>query len=214
MKTNSSEKFKSLLKGKYISHIHTNYTDGNNTVDDYCRWAEIHRYKGVVFTEHVRKDLDYDFGKFAKEVEEARQKFPTLEIWLGVEAKILPNGDLDIPEFLPGLQVVCIACHSFPVDVSLYQKTLKRVFKDSRWKGYVRIWAHPGEFLQKHNLLEQEEKLLEELAEAAVKEGIFIEKNFKYKLPPIQIISNIPEENMTTGSDAHSLTDLENRLLK
>ena len=45
-------------------HIHTNYTDGENSIEDYCERALKNGLELIAFTEHVRRDLDYAFGQF------------------------------------------------------------------------------------------------------------------------------------------------------
>lgn len=203
---NLLEKFENLLKDKYIFHLHTNYTDGLSSVEDYCIWASKNGYDSVVFTEHVRKKLSYDFHSFLSDIENARHKFPDLDIWVGVEAKVLPGGALDIPnEILPNVQIICFACHSFPKDVCLYERAFEKLFSDSRWKEHIRVWVHPGSFLKCLGLIDDYLYLLDRLISFARREGVFIEQNLKYELPPRPIIKNIPRSNLVKGLDAHSV---------
>jgi DNA polymerase (family 10)/putative hydrolase len=75
-----------LLEGEW--HIHTNYTDGKNTVFEYCEKAVEIGIPLLAFTEHVRKELTYDFNQFLNEIEEAREEFDLI-ILSGCEAKVL-----------------------------------------------------------------------------------------------------------------------------
>lgn len=42
-------------------HLHTNYTDGENTVEEYCEQAVKNGLKLLVFSEHVRRELIYSY---------------------------------------------------------------------------------------------------------------------------------------------------------
>lgn len=204
-----SEKFENLLKGRYIFHLHTNYTDGLNFVEEYCLWTSRNGYDAIVFTEHVRKKLSYDFNCFLKDIETAREKFSNLDIWVGVEAKMLPGGGLDVSDkILSKIQIICFACHFFPKDVNLYEKSFKRLFSDARWKNHIRVWVHPGYFLKHLGLIDNYLYLLDRLTSFAIREGVFIERNLKYELPPRVIIKNIPQSNLLRGLDAHSVKSI------
>ena len=206
---NLSEKFRNLLKGKYLFHLHTKYTDGLNSPDDYCSWASKNGYNAVVFTEHVRKQLLYDFHTFLSDIENTKSKFPDVDTWVGAETKILPEGQLDIPEdLLPETKIICFACHSFPQDCGLYEKSFKKLFTEKKWKKHIRVWVHPGYFLKKSEILDTKLDLLDELISSAVREGIFIEHNLKYALPTSAIIKNIPQTSLITGLDAHCVEDV------
>lgn len=206
METNLLEKFERLLKSKYIFHLHTNYTDGQSSIEEYCTWAANNGWDTLVFTEHVRKRLAYDFCSFLSDIENARQEFPKLTIWVGAEAKILPGGGLDIPdEILPKIQLICFACHSFPEDINLYKISFERLFSEDRWKSHVRVWVHPGYFLDRLGAMDKYLHVLNGLASFAISEGVFIEHNLRYKLPPEMIIGNVPRSKLVVGLDAHSV---------
>ena len=202
------EKFKNLLKGNYLFHMHTNYTDGKNTVGKYCSWASKNGIKSIVFTEHVRKKLSYDFFNLISDIEEAKQKFPTLDIWCGVESKILPSGELDIPEkILSEIQIICFAFHSFPNDIELFVQSCEKVFLSPIWKDYIRVWVHPESFPIKSGLLNANFKLFQDLISLAINEGIFIENNIKSPLP-YSIIQKVPKSQLIVGLNAHSIRDI------
>ncbi len=203
------EKFKNMLKNRYIFHLHTIYTDGSSSVEDYCRWALNNKLDGVVFVEHTRRKLSYDFSSFLRDIEIAKRKFPRLDIWIGVEAKIIPGGKLDIPdEILSRIKLICFACHSFPDDIELYRTSFKRLFTDKRWKEYIRCWVHPGRFLKHRGFLDKYLNILEDLIEVAIDEEIFIENNLKDQLLPQRIIIKIPPSKLITGYDVHSVEEI------
>jgi len=208
---NFSEEFRKIVKyANYIFHIHTDYTDGISSVNDYFEYASQNNINVIIFTEHVRRNLRYDFDTFVEDVRDKNRGFTKIQTFIGCEAKLLPGGDLDIPiNILSKINVICFACHSFPQDLELYRLSFKKLFADNQWKSYIRIWVHPGRFLQKLNILDKNLKTLEELVNVALSEGILIEKNLREALPPIEILEKIPYDNIVLGYDAHSVDELE-----
>jgi histidinol phosphatase-like PHP family hydrolase len=201
---------KSLNTRNYLFHIHTNYTDGISDINNYFEYASQNNINVIIFTEHVRKKLKYDFDVFVNDIEKENKIFPKIETYIGCEAKLLPGGDLDIPiSILTKIKVICFACHSFPQDIELYRSSFKKLFTDNQWKNYIRIWVHPGRFLKKLNLLNKNMKILEELIEIALSEDILIENNLREVLPPKEILEKIPNENIVIGYDAHSIDEIE-----
>lgn len=201
---------KILERGKYIFHVHTNYTDGLSSVVDYFEYAQKNGISDLIFTEHVRKELSYSFDDFFNNIKVVGKRFTNVKAIIGVEAKIIPGGELDIPQsILSKIEVVCIACHSFPDDVSLYVETFEKIFKDKYLKDYVRVWVHPGRFFRKRNKLDENKNILEELIKVALSEEVFIEQNLKEDLPPLNLLEKIPYDKIVVGYDAHSVTDLE-----
>jgi len=200
------EKFKSMMKNRYIFHLHTVYTDGSSSVEDYCRWASNNKLDGIVFVEHTSRKLSYDFSSFLRDIEIAKRKFPLIDIWIGVEAKIIPGGQLDIPDnILSRIKLICFACHSFPDDIELYHTSFKMLFTDKRWKEYIRCWVHPGRFLKHRGFLDKYLNILEDLIEVAINEEIFIENNLRDQLLPHRIVIKIPPSKLITGYDVHSV---------
>ena len=203
------EEFKNVLKSNYLFHFHTTYTDGKSTVKDYFDFAFRHNIDTLIFTEHVRKKLSYNFDYFLEDIERERFLHPTINVFVGVEAKLLPGGELDIPEKILGkIQLIGFACHSFPDNVQLYQKSFEKLFLDSTWKAYIRVWLHPGRFLKKRKLLKTHIEVLKRLAKFAEKEGVFIENNLKEQLPPPDVISFCDKQKIILGFDAHCVEEV------
>lgn len=205
------EKFRTILGKKYLSHVHTTYTDGINSVEDYCNWASDHNYDAVVFSEHVRKNLSYDFSRYIQDIDNVRQKFPSLEIWRGIEAKVLPDGLLDIPDdILHNIDVLFFACHAFSGDVEIYKKAFLKVFQDKKWKNHSRVWAHPGLYFKNRDTVRDSGTILAELIETATAEDVFIENNLRYNALPRHLLSACDQSMIITGYDAHSIESLQN----
>ncbi|WP_319507384.1 PHP domain-containing protein [uncultured Methanolobus sp.] len=192
-----------LLKGEW--HVHTNYTDGHNSVDDYCKKAVDLGIPLIAFTEHVRKNLDYDFSFFLDDIDEAKKNY-NLIILSGCEAKVLPDGYLDVGDnILKEVDYPIFAFHSFPNDLNLYLESLHEVLKNK----YVNSWAHPCSFLKKKNL-ELSDFQLKEIFSLMQKNDVLLEINRKYSLPSQRWIDLAKDCNVkfVYGSDVHQLDSL------
>ena len=193
-----------LLDGEW--HVHTNYTDGKNSVFELCLEFKNLGIPLVAFTEHVRKELTYDFNQFLEDIEKAREEFDLI-ILSGCEAKVLPSGELDVEDWiLRDVDYPIFAFHSFPKDIDLYIKCLKNVLK----KKYVNTWAHPGAFLLRRGL-ELPEKELIDIFKLIGKQNVLLEVNKKYNVPHRAWLDIAERYNVKTvkGNDIHSIGDLE-----
>jgi len=195
---------KYLLVGEW--HVHTSYTDGRNSVFEMCARAEELGIPLIAFTEHVRKNLSYDFNEFLSDIERARDEFPELVILSGFEAKVLPDCTLDVKKDLfREVDYPIFAFHSFPDDKELYLECLRRVIRDP----YVNTWAHPGLFLRRKGY-DLEMSVLGEVFELMKRYDVLLEVNAKYALPSKEWISFAREVgvNLVRGSDAHSINEI------
>jgi len=196
---------KHLMSGQW--HVHTNYTDGENSVDEYCRKAVTLGIPLVVFSEHVRKELTYDYQDLVGEIKTARKKYPELIILTGCEAKVLEDGSLDVSEVvLKYCEIVLMAFHSFPNNKSEYIKALKIALSNPK----VDVWAHPGLFLRNNNF-SFTEKEIEMVFDLARQKNVLIEINRKYNLPP-QSWVKVGEKkgvNFVKGGDIHRIDEFK-----
>ena len=207
----SLEEFKKVLNKKYFFHFHTTYTDGISNIKEYFDFAFRYNIYTIIFTEHVRKRMSYNFNEFLKEIKNTKALYPDIKTIVGVETKIIPGGVLDIPtEIFDNIQLICFACHSFPVDIELYYESFKKLFFENNWEDYIKVWVHPGRFLRKNNLFKECEKNFIDLLQLAKKRDIFIESNLKEKFPPINIISFFNNQNIIVGFDVHSVEEIKN----
>lgn len=191
-----------LLSGEW--HVHTSYTDGDNSVDDCCRQASRLGIPLIVFSEHVRQRLDYDFGALLAEIESARKKYPGLIVLTGCEAKVLESGGLDVSdEILPQCDIVLMAFHSFPASVPQYYDAVRVALTNPR----VDIWAHPGIFLT-HNNLALSRGQIEEITRIACENNVLIELNARYGMPPKEWLDVMKGKvRFVRGRDIHCLGD-------
>jgi DNA polymerase (family 10)/putative hydrolase len=201
------EKYKKFLKtGAW--HIHTNFTDGKNSVFEYCEKAKELGIPLIGFTEHVRKKIEYNFKSLKKEIEEAKKKF-NLKIILGCEAKVLDkNGNLDASKkILKESEIVLGVFHGtiFKSKEDFFE-ALKNLIKNP----YLDVWAHPGLFYlyQNFNLSKGE---LVEITKLCARNKVLIEINLKYNLPEKKLFCQAKKNKakFIYGLDAHSIGDLE-----
>jgi len=93
---NRLKRYDIVLK-ESLMHVHTNFTDGECSVDEVVSYAEGAGFKLICITEHVRTDLDYNFEKLKSAVRKANRDHQDIAILLGVEASLLKGGRIDCP---------------------------------------------------------------------------------------------------------------------
>ncbi len=195
---------KYLLSGEW--HVHTSYTDGMNTVFEYCHMAEKLGVPLIAFTEHVRRELTYDFNQFISDIERARDEFNII-ILSGCEAKVLPGGDLDVDNYiLREVDYPILAFHSFPNDPDLYISSLINALQNP----YVNAWAHPGKFLIESGLSLSNDQL-KKIFRVMKEYDVLLEINSRYDLPLktwVELAKNM-EVVLVRGDDLHSVEDFE-----
>lgn len=198
-----------LFTGRVLFHCHTQYTDGQPTVDDYVRYAAEHGIERVVFLEHIRRAPSYDVPAFADEVRAsgARHGVP---VAVGFEAKVLPGGDLDIAdEHLVLAEVIGIAEHGFPDDAALWEQSLRHAFEIHG--GHAErpaVWVHPGLWLKKTRRLDALRDVYVDLIGAAQAAGVLVEQNARYGLLTDANRGLVRPESLVRGADAHRLADV------
>jgi len=103
-----------MLSLREDMHVHSTVSDGKNELEENLAEAEALSLTRFGCVEHVRLDTAW-VPEYVARVERARSQFG-LEIWCGVEAKLLDQrGTLDMPEDLTGVDRVYVADHRFPL---------------------------------------------------------------------------------------------------
>ncbi len=196
-----------LLRGDW--QVHTTWSDGKSSVLDYCRAARRRGLRLIAFTDHVRREIGFDFEAYRREVEGARRLFPDLILLAGCEAKVLnPQGDLDAPwEVLEQCDLVLGAFHSFSPP-GLYLEALEGMLQNP----WVDIWAHPTLYAQRQGLVLGGKKE-EELVRFCLEREVLIEFNAKYHLPLPSFREKVYALGApyVYGSDAHRVEELGRR---
>lgn len=195
---------------RYLFHVHTSYTDGDLTAAQYVDFAEKAGASTVAFLEHIRREPRYDVERFSAEVKHAGSG--CVRTILGFEAKLLPDGTLDINEdCLDGAEVIGVAEHAFPDDRGLLRDTILNVVRTYplRWPQVTFVWVHPGLWYLKHHLVAERDEIFQQVLTEACKAGVLIEQNLRYSLASRTTAARLPAQSLLTGADAHSLFDLE-----
>ncbi len=197
-----------LQHGKYLFHVHTNYTDGVSKVDEYCSLCSQKGFDSLFIIEHVREKLGYSFEDLNNEVLDARIKNPELKVSLGVETKVMPNGNLDIDsKLLEKTEILGIACHGFPGNPEDLYKSMVNTFNRYSKNHSLCVWLHPSSVLKHFDELEGPRKV-RNLIEVAVSNGIFVEWNISRDHESSILPNWIPDANLVFGTNAHSIEEL------
>lgn len=186
-------------------HLHTSYTDGENTVEEMCEQAVRNGLRLLVFSEHVRRALRYDYEALLGDIERARARFP-LTLLAGCETKVLDvDGSLDVSEsVLAACEIVIASFHSFPHEhKAAYLTALTNALRHPR----VDIWGHPTLFLRRRGIsLEDHE--IREVAAVCREENVLVEQSLLYGLPDARFVELAEGVTYVESSDAHSTARL------
>ena len=195
-------------------HIHSKYSDGENTIEEIVRKAKQMGYEYVGIVDHSRSmrfagGLSIsDLKKKINEIRRLNEKIKDITILAGAEVDIKVDGSLDYPdEILKELDIVIAAIHSgFKMD---QEKMTERIIKGIE-NEYVHILAHPtGRLIGKRDPYRVD---VERLIMAAAKRGIMLEINAypeRLDLPDIYC-RRAKDEGiiMVISTDAHHLDQM------
>ena len=188
-------------------HLHTYWTDGRSSPAEYFQKAEDNGLEFLLFSEHVRKNIDYDYEKFKAEVQRAGAK-SRIKFAVGAEVKVLDvNGTLDISEKnLAEADVILFAFHSklFSTKEEYIQAIINAI------KNPVTdIWAHPTAYHTEHQLFLDTDDW-NKIAQFLREFGVCYEINKKYPFPSKKEIAAIRNAGIpiVVGSDAHHYTEI------
>jgi len=200
----------SPFTGRYLFHLHTDLTDGRLSVRDYFDHARRLGVERLIFLEHVRRTPSYDVSRFVAVVREHAEAYG-LPAFIGFEAKLLPDGGLDIgDEDLDRAEVIGIAEHGFPDDPAVLEAAfLGAVDAYRRLADKAIVWVHPGLWFRKRQRVPDAEPTFRRMLDYARDAALFIEKNLRYDLVSDTILAEIPVERVVVGADVHSAADLE-----
>ena len=200
-----------LFDGNYLFHLHTPLTDGKITINEYFEYASFNNIESLVFLEHIRRQPSYCVRDFVAQVRACEREFG-IRAKIGFEAKLLPDGALDIgSDDIEQAEVIGIAEHAFPNDFALFRTSFFSVIRSYRYllDHKELVWVHPGLWFKKNNpaMLKQSDYL--EMLLYAQGQGIKVERNLRYNLVPSDILEKLSPSNVVTGADAHRMDDLK-----
>lgn len=157
--------------------VQTNWTDGENSIEEMAAAAQEVGLEYIAITDHT-KSLAMTGGADEKkllkqiaEIDKIQKKFPELKILKGAEVNILKDGSLDIKdEVLVKLDVVGIAVHSH-FNLSREEQT-KRIVKAMRNKNADILFHPTGRLIQKRGPYDVD---VEEIIKTAKETGTILE---------------------------------------
>ena len=95
-------------------HVHSNYSDGRNSLAANLAVAERASLTSLGFADHVRSDTAW-LAAYVADIRELDARSP-VSLIAGVEAKLLdPAGSLDLPDDLCGVERILVADHQVPL---------------------------------------------------------------------------------------------------
>jgi DNA polymerase (family X) len=130
-------------------HIHTNWSDGKNTLDEIISSAIAHNFSTIAITDHSPYVLSprYKDGSYFNDqhflINLLCEKYQSkITILKGVEADILPNGELDLStEMLQKMDIVIASMH---VNLDRPQENNTERLIRAIENPFVDIIGHPG----------------------------------------------------------------------
>jgi DNA polymerase (family 10) len=132
------------LKGDL--HVHSNWTDGNNTIEEMAKAAQKRGYQYVAICDHsptvgITNGLTPQRLKKQNEKMNRAKGNVNFRILKGIEVDIRSNGQLDFDdEILKGLDIVVAAVHT--KFIQSQEEMTKRIIKAIE-NPHVDIFAHP-----------------------------------------------------------------------
>ena len=134
---------------KWDLHVHSNWSDGKNTIEELVQTAISLNYKYIAITDHsqslsIANGLDEKrFLKKLEEVKKIRKKYPQIKILMWTEVDILQDGSLDYPEeILKKCDIVIASIHRwFSQDqTERYLKALDNPYITMIWHPSWRVF--------------------------------------------------------------------------
>jgi len=184
-------------------HVHSTFSDGNNTIEENIEEAETLGLKTLTCVDHVRADTDY----LPDYVAAIRRLRPTTEVKLicGIEAKLMDtSGALDLPPLPDGIDRIYAADHQVPLEdgphhprevkaeiesgarnpIDVINAIIESTANAARTHENMVI-AHLFSMLPKLGLSETDvpRESLDELARATAQSGTLIEVSERWRCP-------------------------------
>ena len=224
--------FNKLLINKLgDSHLHTNWTDGENNINEMADIASNLGLEWIMFSEHNRQKSDYSYKSFSQEIVKKSSFYKDLTLIKGAECKIKNyKGDLDISEeALEFSDIITGVVHRFPGEKGNILKSPKNRYTDSQKIKALEIerelmlagiasrkfsvLGHPyGMTIKRFDLL-PDINYFKELMIACNNNNVIFELNLRYHS---KILNNLVEMlkrykvSWTIGSNSHSCKELIN----
>lgn len=190
---------------KVDMHVHTSKSDGRDSVQNVVEAAEQKGLDVLVITDH---GPGHGSGATEKMVRETKKEVALLQpsyrvkILVGIEAEILPTGELYLAD-REGMDIVLASYHGAPSEEQYYHAVFKAL-EDPK----VDVLAHHAwsAGMRFATIREHEDTLVDVMR----KNDIAIEINSKHCLPSWDFLVKCRDAGLkyTIGSDAHKVADV------
>lgn len=225
---NILEKCKKKQNVKIDMHMHTNWTDGKNTVKEMYRKSCKKKLSHILFSEHSRRKSGEWFSKFAKEVKNLKKKECTA--YVGTEVKILNyNGDLDLSNKISkSCDFIMASVHRFPGekgDMIMSRKNFKKseaiqieykLMCSAINNPKTDILGHPFGMSIKRFGARPSKKLFLNIMRKCKNKKVAFEINNAYHYNKNWLLKKCIHENVyfSLGSNAHKVSEVGNVVKK
>ncbi len=160
-------------------HVHTNRTDGHDTVEELVEAAKRYGYEYIAITDHSRRVTvarglkPRQVHEQVREIDRINERLQNFTVLKATEVDILENGALDLPDdVLEELDLTVCSVHS-KFNLSPRQQT-GRVIKAME-NRHFNVLAHPtGRLINEREPYQVD---MEEVMKAARDNGCFLEVN-------------------------------------
>jgi DNA polymerase (family 10) len=200
------------IKGDF--HVHTNWSDGSDSIEDMVKKAKEIGYEYIAITDHSKSTkianglTEERLSRQIKEIRELSKKIKGIKVLAGTEMDIRTDGTLDFPDrLLKELDIVVAAIHiGFKEDEETITGRLISAMKNP----YVTIIAHPtGRLISSR---EPYKVNIKKVFEAAAETGTVLEINAYYdRLDLNDVYCQMAKEmgvKMAVDTDAHHTSQL------
>lgn len=200
-------------------HTHTVYSHGKGTIEDNVKVAISKGIKTIGISDHGYKHLAYgiklkDVQKMRDEIDLLNEKYPEINILLGMECNILDeNGNIDINDKITGVVDYVMAGYHFASKPTSLRSMLNHFdnyliktekAKHTNTKGIINAMKNNDIFVITHPG-DKGDIYIEEVAKVAKEVGTRLEINGHHEFLNKEQIEKIKHINnkFIIGSDAH-----------
>ena len=207
-------------------HVHTNFTDGKNSVEEMVEEALKRKISLLIFTEHTEPWLNHQedwFKEYCAQINFFKQKYrQEIELKIGIETPATDyTGGLEMnDEMDKHSEFILGAAHRYPglgnrrvrdlneqEAINFEYNTLMALAENPKIDAIAHIGATCSKYVESFP-----EKLTRNIIKTAAKNHIAIEINQQYHQPLSAFINICMEEKaiITLGSNAHRKEDIGN----
>ena len=202
-------------------HMHTNWTDGKDSVMQVINRAYAVGLKEIAITEHCRRSSTY-YPEFYIEADNYRKKKTNLNVLIGYEAKIYNfNGQIDVSDSINKRSEISIASvHSFPIGGKFYNPKFfeKKLCQEIELRlslagienSNFDILGHPGAQSLKY-YGDFPVDYFEEIIKCCNSNDVAFDFNYQYHNRYFDVIEPLLIKHnpyVSLGSDAHKLSNI------